>query len=610
MPSTTTTLATLLTNSSSTRVADDQNRPSRLPPITDSISTIHAFISKWDPHSSLSSRFLRATTHLHSYLLHLAASPARSSHSELMRTNSLLQSAMYCLDQELKNHLLSISDAHTLSDTISTVRSIVETMLSTGYGEECLTTYQSIRRSAVTSQLNQLGFDLYINRTRKLRKLKWEDLDHRIHSWIDASQKAVRSVFFHEQQLSEKIFGASPESVRDSVFASIISDIAGHFFAFPEYVCKRVKRSPERLFRLLDMYEILSDLMPDIESVFASEATSPIRTKIMSALTKLTVSIRTILLEFERAIQKDTKKPQTSTGGRVLPLTRYVMNFLLSLSDYEAPLRVILADMPQESDASSIQSYDSDDRYGSPVSVRISWLLLVLQRKLESKAEKYRDVALSYLFLVNNLYYMAKKVENSILKESLGDEWVAVHMTKVRRYMDGHVRSGWAHVSAALPVKEEEPVERVREFEMVFQKVLKEREGWVVVDPTLRNEVRLLVESMLVPAYRAWYQVYRGKMEVRCAPEDIQNRVLGLYEPSSAGSGSSSGSGSAKLLRRLGCYLPQRGDISIRLQIEGAKALPGEFSLRYPISYDPHQRHELSLRYQIDNLTSSKGVVI
>ncbi|KAJ1694006.1 hypothetical protein LUZ63_010704 [Rhynchospora breviuscula] len=47
--------------------------------------------------------------------------------------------------------------AQSTADQISTVRAIVETMLSTGYGEECITTYQSIRRSAVTSQLKQLG---------------------------------------------------------------------------------------------------------------------------------------------------------------------------------------------------------------------------------------------------------------------------------------------------------------------------------------------------------------------------------------------------------------------------------------------------------------------
>jgi exocyst complex component 7 len=607
---TSTTLAALLKNSTSTHLAQDPNHPSRLPPITDSISTIHAFISKWDPHSSLSSRFLRATTHLHSYLLHLAASPARSARSELMRTNSLLQSAMNCLDQELKNHLLSMSDVNTLSGTIYTVRSIVETMLSTGYGEECLTTYQSIRRSAVASQLNQLGFDLYTNRTRKLRKLKWEVLDNRIQSWIDASQKAVQSVFFHERQLSDKIFGGSAQSIRDSVFASIVSDMAGNFFSFPEFICKRAKRSPERLFRILDLYESLSDLIPDIESVFASEPASPVRANVMSSLTKLSVSIRMILYEFERSIQKDMKKPRTTHGGRVLPLTRYVMNYLLSLSDYEAPLRVILADMPVESDSTSVHSYDSDDRYGSSVSVRISWLLLVLLRKLESMAEKYHDVALSYLFLMNNVNYMTKKVDNSILKESLGDEWVAVHMTKVRRYMEGHVRSGWAHVSAALPVKEEESMERVKDFEMVFQKASKEREDWVIVDPGLRNEVRLLVESMLVPAYRGWYQIYRGKMEVRFAPEDVQNQVLGLYEGSNLVSGSGSGSGSSKLLRRFGCYVPQHGDISVRFQIEGANAQPGEFSLRYPISYNLQQHHELSLRYQIQNLDFSKRLVL
>jgi exocyst complex component 7 len=140
---------------------------------------------------------------------------------------------------------------------------------------------------------------------------------------------------------------------------------------------------------------------------------------------------------------------------------------------------MIISSMPQETNNSS--SDMSEDWYGSPVLVCIAWLLFVLLRKLESVAESYRDVALSYLFLVNNLQYVVKKVKNSSQKECLGEDWVATQETKVQRYMECHVRSGWSQLSAALPVKEKEHVERVRDFEMIFQKVMKERENWVIV---------------------------------------------------------------------------------------------------------------------------------
>jgi exocyst complex component 7 len=515
------------------------------------------------------------------------------------------------LNQELKHQLLAVSNIHSRSDQISALRAIVETMLSTGYGEECLTTYQAIRRSAVTSQLKQLGFDISANRPRKLFKVNYDALDYQTKLWIDAASRAVCQVFYSERQLSDSIFGASSEPVRDSVFASVISDIAVMFFSFPETVSMHAKHAPERLFSLLDMHEKIMILMPDIEVLFGCEPASVVLSKVTSSLTILTEAARMALYEFEKAIRK--AKPHTTPGGGVLSLTRYVMNYLVCLFDYEASLYMILSSMPQETNNSSFDI--SEDWYGSPVSVRIAWLLFVLLRKLESVAESYRDVALSYLFLVNNLQYVVKKVKNSSLKESLGEEWAVTQETKVRRYMEGHVRSGWSHVSAALPVKEEEHVERVREFEMVFQKVMKERENWVMVDERMREEVRQLVEGMVVPAYKGWYQVYRRSMEVRFTPEFIRSRILRLYEDpespsvSSSSTSSISGSGSnssnsAKLLCRFGCYMPQEGDLSVHHHAEFDGAQRGQLLLQYHLRDEAAQQGEASLRLQIQDADS------
>jgi exocyst complex component 7 len=136
--------------------------------------------------------------------------------------------------------------------------------------------------------LKQLGFDVSANQPRKLFKANWDALDYQTKLWIDVASRAVCRVFYSERHLSDSIFGASPESVRDSVFASVISDVAVMFFSFPETVSLRAKHVPERLFSLLDMHEKITILMPDIEVLFGCEPASMVLSKVTSALTILT----------------------------------------------------------------------------------------------------------------------------------------------------------------------------------------------------------------------------------------------------------------------------------------------------------------------------------
>ncbi|KAJ4772199.1 hypothetical protein LUZ62_056456 [Rhynchospora pubera] len=487
--STTTLSSTLSSSAASVRL--NRNTSYHSTRVADSITCVHSLISRWDPQTSVSSCFLRATTHLHSYLLHVSRSASRSAHHELIRTNFILQSAMSRLDQELKNHLMSITDAHSTPEAISTVRSIVETMISTGYGEECL----------------------------------------------------------------DIIFGSSSESVRNAVFGSIICDTTTKLLSFPESVAIHVRRSPEKLFRLLNIYDALSEILPDIESVFKSLPASEVQQKAISSLTKLSDAVQGTLSDMEKAIQKNGVNPRiVAPGGALLPLTRYMMNYLISLSDYEHSLNAIESNMTPDPTKYNSSSFEpSDNLHDSPASIKIARLLLVLIQKLESKAESYRDNSLSYLFLTNNVNYMINKVETSRLNNILGEEWVVAHMWKVRRYVEGHLRSGWASVYAALPVKEKEAVARIQRFETIFQKVLKEREGWVVVDAAMREEIRLLVEAMVVPPYSSWYRAYQGNATVRFSPHDVAKQIAMLYE--GLNSGSSSGSGSAEFLRRFGRYL-------------------------------------------------------
>ncbi|KAJ1697506.1 hypothetical protein LUZ63_006018 [Rhynchospora breviuscula] len=500
--------------------------------ISQSISIVRSTISNWDPHSSHSPTFLQATSHLHSHLLHLSASAshgaASSRHSELVKIHTLLESAMRHLEELFKRRLFSISsDVDSQCDEIADACSIAETMLATGYGEECVSTYQSMRQSNLKSQMVRLRFDQSSNQPKVIRKLKWEILERHIKSWTDIAPVVVQSCS-DEHQLCHEIFAVSPESVRNSIFSTITCDMALSFLTFPETVAVYLKPSPEKLFRLLDMYVVLSDLLPDIESMFGSEPARFVRSQAISSLDKLLKAIRSVVSEFELAIQKDPLKSSAVRGGAIHPLTRYVMNYLAYLSDFEHSLDEILIDLPPDCKSSFFEQANLAD--GSILSVTIAWILFVLLCKIDSKAETYSDAALSYLFLANNLQYIMKKIQGCHLKKILGDDWVNEHSTKARRFMDGHVRSGWADMSALLPAhNEDDDIERLRKFEMNFEKAMQERKDWVIADAAMREEVRLTVEAMLVPMYRGWYRSHNNFVAVKFTPEDVKKRILRFY---------------------------------------------------------------------------------
>ncbi|GFZ11064.1 exocyst subunit exo70 family protein H4 [Actinidia rufa] len=236
------------------------------------------------------------------------------------------------------------------------------------------------------------------------------------------------------------------ESIRESCFTEITREGAQILFGFPEIVAKCGKKSPEKVFRTLDMYTAISSLWPEIELIFSFESTSVVITQSINSLIKLGESVRTMMAEFESSIQKDASKAAVAGGG-VHPLTVHVMDYLSLLADYSNVLVDILAAHPPPTNLSLPESYfdssESDDSQASSISLRFAWLILVLLCKLDGKSKHYKDVSLSYLFLANNLQHVITKVRTSNIQYLLGDDWVTKHESKVEQFAAKYEGRGW-----------------------------------------------------------------------------------------------------------------------------------------------------------------------
>ncbi|CAI9776712.1 unnamed protein product [Fraxinus pennsylvanica] len=447
-----------------------------------------------------------------------------------------------------------IEDGNSASDAdkaslmaMADLKSIADCMIGSGYGKECVRIYDLSRKSIIDESLYNLGVEK-INPSQ-IQKMDWNALEAKIKIWLHAVKIAVKNLFYGERILCDSVFSSS-EKIAESCFTEISRDAAINLFGFPENFAKSKKvLSPEKMFRALDLYEAISDLWQEIEMIFSYDSLSAVKCQAVSSLLKLGEAIRVMLTQLELAIQKDSSK-SPSTGG-VHPLTRYVMNYLVFLGDYSGLVSDIMADWPLNTQTPLPESYFSSPIPGSvamqdpssAITVRLAWLILVLLCKLDGKATLYNDVALSYLFLANNLNYVVSKVQNSNLAFLLGSEWISNQESKVKQYTGNYERMGWIKVLMSLPENPtaEFSLQEVKEifslFNLGFDGTYKKQSRWVIPDRKLREEIKISLAKKIIPSYRVFYEKHRGKIRrdfgvesiVRYAPEDLNNYLSDLF---------------------------------------------------------------------------------
>ncbi|KAI3830089.1 hypothetical protein L1987_04222 [Smallanthus sonchifolius] len=482
----------------------------------------------------------------------------RSSRARLSVSNSDSDE-----DDRISTSGTSVSDVERsmVSETVmADLKSIADCMISSGYGKECVRVYTILRKSIVDETMYNLGVEKYS--LNQINKMDWETMEPKIKTWLYAEKIAVKSLFSGERILCDYVFSSS-EKIRESCFSEICKERAVTLFEFPELVAKS-KKSMERMFRSLDMYTAILEHWPEIEMIFSFKSTTAVCKQAVASYVKLGDAVRAMLTDFESTMQKETLKTAVNGGG-IHPLTRYVMNYLVFLSDYSEAVSDILADGPLQVHSPLPESYfsntTSDESSSSSISGRFAWLVLVLLCKIDAGAELFKDVAQSYLFLVNNLNYVVSKVSNSNLRLLIGEDWVVKHEQKVKQYAGNYERMAWNKVMSSLPENptvEDLSIEAARDcfrrFNLEFNEAYRKQSTWIISDRKLRDEIKISLSRKISPAYRTLYERYRGYFQgvdsvVRYAPDDLGNYLSDLFHGAGA-SGSTHSSSSANSLSR------------------------------------------------------------
>ncbi|KAL5748324.1 hypothetical protein ACOSQ2_025621 [Xanthoceras sorbifolium] len=426
------------------------------------------------------------------------------------------------------------------ADAVVELREIAERMIRSGYEKECVQAYSNIRRDALDECLVILGVEKLS--IEEVQRIEWSSLDEKMKKWIQAIKIAVRVLLSGEKRHCDSIFGDS-DSIREVCFNETVKGCVTQLLIFAEAVAIG-KRSSEKLFRILDMYDALCDVLPDLQGMVSDEF---VCSEVIGVLNALGGAAKGTFAEFENAVQSEaSKKPMQ--GGEIHPLTRYVMNYVKLLVDYSQTLNRLLEN--DEIEASGLQSVGDNWDDMSPIARRLLLLLTALESNIEEKARLYDDVAMQYIFLMNNILYVVQKVKDSELRNLLGDNWVRKRRGQVRQYATSYLRASW---SRALSCLKDEGIgggssnaskvalkERFKSFNLCFEDIYRIQTAWKVPDPQLREELRISISEKVIPAYRSFMGRFRSQLEsgrhagkyIKYTPEDLEGYLLDLFEGS------------------------------------------------------------------------------
>ncbi|KAL2462380.1 exocyst subunit exo70 family protein D1 [Forsythia ovata] len=440
------------------------------------------------------------------------------------------------------------------SDAIYDLRCIAERMIAAGYLRECIQVYGSVRKSAVDASFKRLGIEkLSIG---DIQRLEWEVLETKIRRWIRAARICIRVLFASEKRLCEQIFEGLGTSTDDACFMETIKGPTIQLFNFADAISIS-RRSPEKLFKILDLHDALMDLMPDIEVVFESKSSESIRVQTVEILSRLAEAARGILSEFENAVLREPSRVPVP-GGTIHPLTRYVMNYISLISDYKQTLIELIVSKP-----STGSRYSSDpnmpemdfaevEEQAPPLALHLIWIIMILQFNLEGKSKHYKDASLAHLFMMNNVHYIVQKIKGSVeLRQMIGDDYLKRLTGKFRQSATNYQRSTLVRVlhclrdeglhtsgSFSSGVSKSALRERFKTFNAMFEEVFRTQATWLVPDTQLRQELRISIMEKLIPAYRSFLGRFGSHIEsgrhpenyIKYSVEDLENAVLDFFE--------------------------------------------------------------------------------
>ncbi|XP_028753788.1 exocyst complex component EXO70E2 [Neltuma alba] len=427
-------------------------------------------------------------------------------------------------------------------DVILDLKCIADVMFASKYHQEFCQAFITSRRHALDEYFVILGMEKLS--IEHVLRMDWSCLNSEMKKWIRVMKIIVKVYLASEKRLCKQILGQFG-SVYESCFCEISRNFMLPLLNFAEAIAVGT-HTPERLFRLLDMYEVLEDLALVVNILFFEEAGCFLRNEFQKLVRSFGHTVRSTFLAFESTIATypSTKK---FPGGGIHHLTKYVMNYIKTITGYEGTLGPLLADVSAEAPPDT--EHDSTTALATcPMACHFRSITTALESNLRNKSKLYKDVSLQHIFMMNNIHYMVQKVKSSELSQFFGDEWLRRNTGKFRHEAISYERAIWSSVLSMLKEDSKDSRQhcalslkatlkrRCTDFNTAFEEVYITQTGWFIPDPQLREELQISISQKLIHAYRTFIGRISSSISekwIKYTVGDLEGLILDLFQGSS-----------------------------------------------------------------------------
>ncbi|MFS7946626.1 putative exocyst complex component Exo70, cullin repeat-like-containing domain superfamily [Helianthus anomalus] len=166
---------------------------------------------------------------------------------------------------------------------------------------------------------------------------------------LKAVKFCFKCYFENEKRLCEQVFHDLRDETVDSCLADTIIDYTVQLLDTEEALSS-IRPASEMLFKILDIHDTLSDLIPSINGLFRSELPKFIRTKVKNeVIPKLADKANKILLRFENDLVSE--KSPVVHAEPIHQLSKYMMHYIYKLCDHKQSLMRLCLPGPPSMDA-------------------------------------------------------------------------------------------------------------------------------------------------------------------------------------------------------------------------------------------------------------------
>ncbi|XP_020253456.1 exocyst complex component EXO70A1-like, partial [Asparagus officinalis] len=411
---------------------------------------------------------------------------------------------------------------------------ISETLASNDCLDICIDIYVKVRYRRAAKALMRLN-PRYLKTyaPEEIDKIEWEVLESAITLWIQHFQLAVNSVFLAEKHLCKRVLsGIMDGTIWPACFAKIADKIMAVFFRFGEGVA-RSSKEPQKLFKLLDMYDSMDKIRSEFFQVFDGESGVDICARFRELQKLLVHAASKVFWEFGLQIEGLEDGSPPPSDGSVPKIVRYAVNYLKCLAGcgYASVMGQALR-IEKTWKAGYLSKAEPDENL---LREAISNALDALQRNVEAKRSKYKDKTTSHVLAMNTYWYMYMRTRGSELAKLVGEDIMKKkYKAAAEEAAYSYQAQAWGPLVKWLQREEESPRERMEVFTREFEEILRRHQKcYCVQDDDLRHQIGGAVVKIVVPAYEEFLSLHsrvcQGRSSV-LAPDsmrEILSRIFG-----------------------------------------------------------------------------------